>query len=184
MLILKVYKHLLFMLQKLKLVLLQKKLNKNLLDFNKSRVFLSKEIQTVGVLTTDFISSSLNLQQEIEQLLPVRNTKIMSYRNYSKKDAPSFNHFTQKDLNWNGEFTQQNLQSFLDQPFDLLIGYFTNSNIVLETAMVTSKATFKVGFSGVNSDLFDVEISGNTNQPQPFISELKKYLLILKKLKN
>ena len=54
----------------------------------------------------------------------------------------------------------------------------------METAILQSNATFKAGFSGVNSDLYELEISGNNEDINQFISELKKYLQILKKLKN
>jgi acetolactate synthase small subunit len=76
------------------------------------------------------------------------------------------------------------LQSFLEQPFDLLIGYFNTNNLYLETAILQSNATFKAGFSGVNSDLYELEIAGNIKDIHQFLSELKKYLQSLKKLKS
>ena len=79
---------------------------------------------------------------------------------------------------------QPNFQSFLEQPFDLLIGFFNVNNLYLEKAILQSKATFKAGFSGVNSKLYELEISSQLENVQQFSSELKKYLLILKKLKN
>ena len=101
-----------------------------------------------------------------------------------KIDDVSFKHFSEKDINWKGEFVQPNFQSFLDTPFDLLIGYFSESHLYLEIAILKSKAGFKAGFSSVNTKLYDLEILEKIENSNQFFSELKKYLKILKKLKN
>ena len=172
------------MFNKLKQSILKKKFNASLLKFIKNREVSQKEVLSVGILTTDEISSRIEIQKEVEKLLTVRNTKIASFREFNKLDAISYKHFSENDINWKGEFTQQTLQSFLEQPFDLLIGYFNSNNLYLETAVLQSNATFKTGFSGVNSDLYELEIAGNTKDIHQFLSELKKYLQSLKKLKN
>ena len=64
----------------------------------------------------------------------------------------------------------------------MLIGYFNQPNLYAENAVLQSQATFKVGFSKVNSSLFDIEISEDIANVDQFIFELKKYLQILKKL--
>jgi len=47
-----------------------------------------------------------------------------------------------------------------------------------------SASTFKVGISGVNSKLYSLEILEAPSQIQSFLKELKRYLEILKKVKN
>ena len=89
---------------------------------------------------------------------------------------------TEKDINWKGQFKQDNMQVFLEQPFDLLIGYFNRNNIFLESAILQSKAQFKVGFAGVNSMLYEIEISEKIDNVNAFTLELEKYLKIIKKL--
>jgi hypothetical protein len=163
---------------------LEKKFDKNLSKFVKNRAISQKEIISIGVLTIDEISSKTDLQKELDTQLNTRNTKLMSFRRFNKLSDVSFYHFSEKDINWRGEFIQQNLQSFLEQPFDLLIGYFNTNNIQLKTAVLQSKATFKAGFSDVNSDLYELEIAGNIEDAHQFVLELKKYLQILKKIKN
>ncbi|MDB9853533.1 hypothetical protein OAC58_00270, partial [bacterium] len=91
-------------------------------------------------------------------------------------------HFTEKDINWKGKFTQTSFQIFLEEPLDLIIGYFTTKNIFLETAVLQSKAQFKVGFSGINPHLYEIEISEKTENILAFTSELKRYLKIINKL--
>lgn len=169
---------------KLKESTLQKKMNKLTSKLEESRVVSQKEIKSVGILTLDEISSKIDVQSEIESSLGFRNTKIYSFKKFNKLDETSFKHFTDKDINWKGEFIQQNFQSFLEQPFDLLVGYFNTNNLYLELAVLKSKASFKVGFSEVNSNLYDIEFSEQINNVKEFSLELKKYLQILRKLKN
>ncbi len=169
---------------KLKEAKLRKKIHKLSTKLNKERLVSKKEIRSVGILTTDEVSSKIDISAEIESILELRNSKIYSFKKFNKLDNTSFKHFTEKDINWKGEFIQQNFQSFLEQPFDLLIGYFNTNNLYLELAVLQSKASFKVGFAEVNSILYDIEFSEQLNNIKEFSLELKKYLQILKKLKN
>jgi len=158
--------------------------NKKLSQLKAQTIDSQRIMQSVGILTTDTISSKLDVLKELETILGVRNAKMYSFRKFDKIDEKSFKHFSEKDINWKGEFVQDNFQSFLEQPFDLLIGYFNTNHLYLECAVLQSKAHFKVGFSHVNSELYQIEISDNLDDIQSFFTELKKYLIILKKLKN
>lgn len=103
---------------------------------------------------------------------------------FDKNKLNDPNHFSEKDFNWLGNIEQKSLKKFIDEPFDLLIGYFHKNNIYLETTVLQSNATFKVGFSNVNQKLYDIEISEIPSNINSFLSELKKYLILLKKIKN
>ncbi|QTD38438.1 hypothetical protein JL193_03845 [Polaribacter batillariae] len=167
---------------KLKHNILQKKFDKTLQQSIENRIFSKKKIQSVAILTTEEISSKLDVLSIIEKTLEVRNAKIYSFRPYNKLNKFSYKHFSENDINWKGEFFQENFNSFLEQPFDLLIGYFTKPNLYLESAVLQSKASFKVGFSNINSNLFEIEISEDVLNIGKFTLELKKYLQIIKKL--
>ena len=52
----------------------------------------------------------------------------------------------------------------------------------LEYATAKSNSKYKAGFTGVNSDLFDIEVKVEMTEVDQFLSELKKYLIILNKL--
>lgn len=140
------------------------------------------KIQSVGIITFEEISSKIDLQKEIGAILGTRNARIYSLRKFSKTDEFSYKHFTENDINWKGKFTQTSFQIFLEEPLDLIIGYFHVNNIFLETAILQSKAQFKVGFSGVNPNLYEIEISEKTENIVAFTSELKRYLKIINKL--
>lgn len=170
------------MFQGFKENILKKKLEKLVALNQQSDSSSTKKIQSVGIITTDELASKINIVAETERILEVRNVKIYSLRKFIKTDEVSFKHFTAKDINFNGQFTQTNFKSFLDQPFDLLIGYFNTNNVFLESAIAQSKAMFKVGFSNVNEGLYVIEVSENIENIVAFSLELKKYLQILKKL--
>ena len=171
-------------LSKLKEARVRKKFDKEIFNLPDSRIVSQNKIKSVGILTTESISSKINLASTIEKVLGVRNVKIYSFKKFDKADAVSFKHFSEKEVNWKGAFTQPDFNGFLEQPFDLLIGYFNENNLYLEKAVLASNATFKTGFSNVNAKLYELEITGKTAPAEPFLLELKKYLKILKKLKN
>lgn len=171
-------------LSKLKEYRIKKQFDKTLSELSENRIVSQKEIKTVGILTTEVISSTIDIKSEIETIVGLRNCKLYSFKKFDKLDEVSYKHFSEKDINWKGDFVQPNFQSFLDQPFDLLIGYFNTNHLYLEKAVLQSKATFNVGFSGVNSKLYELEISTDLKNVKQFCLELKKYLQILKKLKN
>jgi hypothetical protein len=171
-------------LSKLKESRLRKKFDSNLSKIQNTRIVSQKEIRSVGILTTENISNIIDLKGRIEPILGVRNSKMYSFKQFDKSKEVSFTTFTEKDINWKGDFVEPTFQSFLEEPFDLLIGYFNERNLYLEMAVLQSKAGFKVGFSGVNSHLYEIELLEEIGNTRPFSSELKRYLQILKKLKN
>jgi hypothetical protein len=163
---------------------LKKHFRKILLEKENNRVVSQKEIKTVGILTTDEISNWVDVKEEVEKLLNLRNAKIYSFRPNKKNREVSYKHFSEIDFSWNGNISQPNFKNFIDEPFDLLIGYFSKKNWYLENAVLRSNATFKVGISKVNQQLYDIEIAEVPIKTDKFLLELKKYLKILKKLKN
>jgi hypothetical protein len=171
-------------LSKLKEVRLRNRFDKTLSSITDSRAVSQKEIRTVGILTIESISKIIDLQSRIEPILGVKNSKMYSFRSFNKTEVDPLSDFTKKDVSWNGDFKEPNFQSFLEQPFDLLIGYFNEPHLYLEMAVMQSKASFKVGFSGVNPKLYELEFLEKIGNTRPFSTELKKYLQILKKLKN
>jgi len=163
---------------------LKKQFRKVLLEKENNRVVSQKEIKTIGILTTDEISNCVNVKEEVEKLFNIRNAKIYSFRPHKKNQKFSYKHSSEKDFNWTGSVNQPSFKIFIEEPFDLLIGYFSKKNWYLENAVLRSNATFKVGISKVNQQLYDIEIAEVPIKTATFFSELKKYLKILKKIKN
>ena len=93
-----------------------------------------------------------------------------------------FKSFTEKDIDWNGKIKDASLESFIDNPFDLLIGYFNNKNLYLEYCALKSKATFKIGFAKVNDKIYDLVVSQDPKNIDSFIEIIRKYLELLQKI--
>ena len=136
------------------------------------------------MIASQKISNWIQLEEEIKKTLGLENVKVYSFLDYDKKNHKINSYFTEKDIDWNGAIQKADFRDFLNEPFDLLIGYFDTKNIFLELAVLKSKATFKVGFSDVNQRLYDMEIAEIPSKIDNFLNELKKYLVILKKMKN
>lgn len=142
----------------------------------------TKVIKSIGIITLDNLSKEHDFSEILIQKFQRRNPKIYSFRKFSKDDVKSYKHFSEKDFNWKGHVVDTSLQSFLEEPFDLLICFFSKKNMYLEYAVRSSNASFKVGFSEVMSQVYDLEIACDPDEAAVFFDEMKKYLEILKKL--
>ncbi len=142
----------------------------------------SKKIKSIAIITTNDLSERYDFSDILIKKIQRRNPQIYSYRKYNKDDKKSYKHFSEKDFNWKGVIEDTSLQRFLDEPFDLLICFFERKNLFLEFVVRCSNASFKVGFSEVDTSLFNLEIACSVNERDLFFEEMKKYLHILNKL--
>lgn len=163
---------------------IKKRFHKLLKEKAANRQVSHEEVYTVGIVASGELYKWLKIEDEVEKILGLGNVRIYNYRPHSKKDVPSYKFFTEKYFNWKGEVKNKYFKSFIEEPHDLLIGYFNKNNLYLENAVLRSNAKFKVGFANVNQDLYDIEITEHPNRIESFLSELKKYLIIMKKLEN
>ncbi len=162
---------------------LLKRFQKELKLIPETRTPNSKEIHSVAILTNNELFEEIDIAEHVKSsLASVRNVHIYSYRVFKKSDPITYKHFTEKDIDWNGKIKDPSLESFLENPFDLLIGYFDTNNLYLEYCALKSKATFKIGFSKVNDKLFDLVVSENPKNIDSFIAVIKKYLALLHKI--
>jgi hypothetical protein len=168
----------------LKKSFIKKRFNKLLKEKEAQREISNEEVYTVGIIASGEIYKWLKIEDEVEKILGLGNVRIYNYRPFSKKDVPSYKFFTEKDFNWKGEVKNKYFKSFIEEPHDLLIGYFSKNNLYLENAVLRSNAKFKVGLANVNQSLYDMEIAEYPTKIESFLSELKKYLIILNKLEN
>jgi len=138
-----------------------------------------RNITTVGILSVNSISMQEDLQERIANVLHVRNAKIYSFRPYSKENESSYKHFSENDFDWKGNITDSSLHAFLETEFDLLITFFDQRHLYLEYVTLLSKATFKVGHTVLNENLFDLEVNTENRDLVSYLNETKKYLQIL-----
>ncbi|MFY0603322.1 MAG: hypothetical protein JXQ93_05200 [Flavobacteriaceae bacterium] len=168
--------------KKIKKRFLEKRFNTLLLKPISKAKPVHEKVTTVGILCHDSFFNRLNLQEMISEAFDVRNSKIYSFRSYHKEHQSSYKHFSENDFDWKGNITDTSLDTFLDTEFDLLITFFDKNNTYIEYVTLLSKASFKVGYAGVNQALFDLEIEFKNIEIQHYLEETKKYLKILNKL--
>lgn len=166
----------------MKKTFVKKHFQKLLLEKEANRVVSNHKIKTIGIISTDEISKWIDVKKDVNSAFEIENTKIYSYRTYSKKNKKSIEHFSEKGFGWKGQVKDPNLKAFLNEPFDLLIGYFNKNHLYTELAVLHSKAKFKAGISKVNQQLYDIEIAEFPKNTARFLQELKRYLQILNKL--
>lgn len=170
-------------LKRFKEKLILKKIRNQLFNNKGNRTVLNDKIVSIGVLA---LNSSPFLEEFVKKLqkeLSCKEVKTFLFKPFSKKEIVDENQFTNKDLNWKGNFTNPNAIKFLNTPFHLLIGYYTEDNLYLKAAILQSKSSFKVGFSSKEENLFELAINTKLENTTEFIAELKKYLIALQKIK-
>lgn len=166
----------------LKKIFVNKRFDKLLLEKEEQRKVSSDKIKTIGIIASDEITKWLDVKKDAITVFNDTEISICSFRPFSKKNQISKAHFSEKSFGWKAQVKDNNLNQFLNEPFDLLIGYFNKNNLYTELAVLQSNATFKVGFAKVNSKLYDMEIKDVPKNTIRFFEELKKYLQILNKL--
>ena len=98
------------MFQGFKETVLKKKLNQLLSQTDNRRTLSLEKIKSIAIISTEDISSEMDLQKEIEIILESRNIRIYSLRKYNKSDEFSYKHFTKKNVNWTGQFTEESFK--------------------------------------------------------------------------
>lgn len=142
-------------------------------------------IKRVGVLIdeTYFAHREQLIEQIASQGISRDSIEILSFFESLKKERiPQCCHFTYKDVSTNGTFTKDDVNAFINKPFDLLINYYDVQKPPLALVSVQSKAGFKVGFSSVDTRLNVLMIAGRVEQYAEYVAELFKYLKTFNKI--
>ena len=159
-----------------------KKKLKNSLHNVKSNI-LSVGIQTVGLLidASHFSEKEAFIQELTANGIPEENIKVIVYKDRFKlNEVNSQLGFSDKNLNWNGEITNPNVNDFINEKFDLLISFYDVEKAILMLVTHNSKAAFKVGFSSVDKRLNHLMIDTNVQNYKVFTAELFRYLKLFK----
>jgi len=146
---------------------------------------LNFPVATVGLIIDEshFLETNALKQEIISNGISGDNIKIIVYRDHVKdKELYSEPTFGLKDLNLKGEFTQQPINDFISEEFDLLINYYDEENPFLLLLTHNSKAKFKIGFSVVDKRLNHLLINIALEDYKSFAQESFRYLKILNKI--
>jgi len=162
---------------------IQKYVNK-LLATRKVQINNNK-VKTVAVLlnTSEFHEFEVFRVYFKELGLNSPKHKIIAYTLDDKLEHNKWNtHYSPKDFGWKGKIKNIDLDTFINEPFDVLICYYKKQVLQLDLIAAASKANLKVGISRKDERLYDLIIDVALKDINIFKQELKKYLNILNKL--
>ena len=163
--------------------LIKKSVKKSLTNY---KPFVTEDkIQTVGLLIdeTYFAKDSELISEIFSNGIEQGNVKVLIYKDRIKKKEVFDNpHFSIKDVSLGGEFKTQEVNNFIDTPFDMLISYYDIEKPPLMWLTIQSKAKFKVGFSTIDKRINAFMVGTIAEKHEEFVSELFKYLKILNKI--
>jgi len=161
---------------------------KNILKSNLKNVkpsILSAPIKTVGVIIdeTYFVEKENLTNILVQNGIKSENITVIVFKDKIKKneifEKPTFSN---REMNWKGDFTVDFINDFTNTTFDLLISYYDVEKAPLLLITNKSKALFKVGFSSIDKRLNHLMINTNAENYKVFIHELFRYLKILNKI--
>ena len=167
----------------LKDFIVKKTLKKNLKNLENN--FSVNAIQKIGLLidATTFIET----EQLIKELIAIGfardNIQTIVYADKVKKSEAGSNFtFNANSIKWNAEILEQEINSFINLEFDLLISFYDIERAILLKITHDSQAHFKVGFSSIDKRLNHFIINSSTDNHAVFVNELFKYLKLLNKI--
>lgn len=145
------------------------------------------KISSVGViLHLDEFSNFEKFRNFLKDMdLRPNRVKIIAY----SEEEPAIDklwdsYYNTKDFGWKGNIVNTELDTFINQPFDLLISYYKKPELELNMITAKSRANFKVGLSNEDPRLFDLIIDVETTEFELFTKELLKYLRVLDKIES
>ena len=142
-------------------------------------------IKKVGLLIDEsyFFEKDKLINELINNGIQSQNIELLVFRDKIKKNEVfDYSVFSSKDIGWNEAFNTNQITTFVNSKFDLLISYYDIEKAPLLLVTLNSKADFKVGFSSVDMRLNQFMIDTNAENYKVFVTELFKYLKILNKL--
>jgi len=153
-----------------------------LLDTN-SGAISEKKAQSIAVLLNHEEFDDTEAFTDFFRKLGLRSPKnaVIYFSEEQGKEA-QLNVFSKKDFGWYGKIKNQALLDFINEPFDILIGYYNSDITAMHQIIAMSSANLKVGVHQYDERLFDIIFNLSVIRFDIFKEEFKKYLTILKKL--
>jgi hypothetical protein len=145
----------------------------------------STKVKTIAVLLNAIEFNNFEVFNNFFEELNLKSPKhkIIAFTTDDKFEASQWEtYFRPKDFGWKGKINNVDLQSFMDEDYDVLISYYKNETLALNLITAKSKANLKVGLSRSDERLYDLIIDLNPKDITVFKTEFKKYLNILNKL--
>lgn len=152
---------------------------------NSSRTVIDKKIRSIGVLVDASIFPDFPFLKDLAGVFNIKESEIeVLYYHADKRMATQINGntFSDADLGFGGKFKGEAVNDFVSRPFDALINYYDQDELLLNLVALQSKAEFKIGFAGEHRQINDFSVVTSPKEINLFVTELKKYLPILNKI--
>ena len=141
-------------------------------DFDKSK--------SIGVL---FDATTLESRDTVKKYVDLlkrsgKTVKTLGFLNEREREPNfGFKHFSRKEIDFFYRPKSDEVKSFMDKPFDILLNLYTQSNLSLEYISALSKATFRVGPISENTDCYDLMVQTNPKKDlRHFIQQVEFFL--------
>lgn len=159
----------------------RKKITRELLKNNSLKANTSQKIDSILILVNE--NSKKDLDQIISKTINIDDSKVATifFKKIQGADSNFEKELTEKDFSFFGNLKNESFEKLIQTEFDLLLNY-TQSNLYLNYVTAFSRATFKVGLSNTQQQLFDLKIEVEKDEVDLFHGELVKYLKILNKI--
>ena len=154
-------------------------------ELAKPKVLNSDKIRTIGVLVDATVFECFPYLDELSEVFQIDKNNIeVLYYLPNKKEAKFFEErvYSNSTLGFGGRIKSVDANNFIDTEFDSLINFYDEDKLLLNLVSVSSKAKFKIGFSSINNKINDFSVATAVSNITDFTLELKKYLIILKKI--
>lgn len=156
-------------------------------ELKKPRPFTDKKgVSSIAcIVDMDKFSDAEAFQGLRQQMgLKPNAVHVMGYkRGQDKHGMFSIPFCTDKDLGWNGSIENGDFSEFSGRHYDVLINYFTEDRLVLKLMSTKINARLRVGLKEADNDMNDLIFDCGLKDYKTFMTELEKYLKILKELK-
>jgi hypothetical protein len=150
---------------------------------SRSYVPSGKPIRRVGILQEEGAPFDIKKIASLTKALGIKenNVDVFSFILKPVKDQKEVEGvYSVKSIGWNGILKTTTLKAFVAKDFDVLLSYYTEDQLPLRLVSGLSRATFKVGLIREEQGLHDLVITTAIDEESLFVSELEKYLRILK----
>ncbi len=171
------------MLKRIQNYSLRKQINKSLLERDFSQ--RNTSLRYLGFLIDEALFDDYESLYKFGTELGLQRKDIKQFTFVeTKKRIPSLlnNQISNKEFTWRGEIRNANAMEFLNNPFDVLIGFYQGPNEFMDAMIARSKAKFKIGFNDADKRLFDLILTVDLKHPELVKTEVEKYLRVLNKI--
>lgn len=136
------------------------------------------DAQTIALLFDATRPDSRRMVEDFAQMLRVRGKKVTLFAFYDSPQLAGFpfKTFKPQEVNWFGRPKSKQVEHFLNEPFDVLIGCWLGEYLALEWVASLSKARFKVMPFSEDLNDFDLIIDTKNKDLQQYISQVNYFI--------